>query len=436
MMQPEIAKLETDLQTRNDLCVTQNPYGEYELVSLFSKTQSIGGKAVLKSWIIHPISDFHTLYNRVEAIRARGVPGLTIDGDSLDFIEYYLNYDAPQPAVASGIFSYYEWLKDKFQNNPWSYVKARGCQYLCELLHAFRRVVSIQDETDLPDSIKQIIHTIRLYLNSQTFSSIPTSGKIQGCCEIDYLDYLFRNKGKIAVRGLLEIIYQQDAFCSAHRIAQEKGFCYPELVPNSTELTIKGFFHPSLPHAIRNDWGLKDKHINIFTGSNMAGKSTTLKALSSAVWLSQAGLPVPATSMRCPVYTGIFTSINLPDSLKRGESHFYAEVLRVKSILQKVRQGKPYFIVFDELFRGTNARDAFEASDTVLSLLKEYNKSRFLISTHIIELAETFYTEKACSFHHMESEIKDDHFLCSYKLKDGISESRIGSWLVKKELTV
>lgn len=436
MTQQEIAKLETDLQTRNDLSITQNPYGEYELVSLFSTTRSKGGKAVLRNWILNPVSDFQTLNNRIKAICAGGIPHFTIDGDALDFIEYYLNYDAPEPTMASEVLSYYEWLKDKFQNNPWSYVKLQGCRYLCELVYEFRRITSIPQDPGLPDSIKQIIHTIRLYLDSQTLSSIPVSGRIQGCCEIDYLDYLFRNKGKLAIRGLLEIVYEQDAFCSAHRIAEQRGYCYPELSTDSTELTIKGFFHPSLPHAIRNDWSLKEKHINIFTGSNMAGKSTTLKALSSAVWLSQAGLPVPATSMRSPVYAGIFTSINLPDSLKRGESHFYAEVLRVKSILQKVKQGKPYFIVFDELFRGTNARDAFEASDTVLGLLKEYTKSKFLISTHIIELAEVFYSESTCSFHHMESEIKDDQFICSYKLKEGISESRIGSWLVKKELSV
>ena len=168
----------------------------------------------------------------------------------------------------------------------------------------------------------------------------------------------------------------------------------------------------------------------------MAGKSTTLKALSSAIWLAHAGVPVPASRMLCPVYNGLFTSINLPDSLKKGESHFYAEVLRIKSILEKVRDGNGYFIVFDELFRGTNARDAYEASEIVLGLLNKHTKSKFLLSTHIIELAETFYNEKTCQFNYMESEIKDDRFICSYKLKEGISESRIGSWLVKKELTI
>lgn len=127
--------------------------------------------------------------------------------------------------------------------------------------------------------------------------------------------------------------------------------------------------------------------------------------------------------MRCPVYKGIFTSINLPDSLKRGET-FLCGSITYQSILEKVKEGDAYFIVFDELFRGTNARDAYEASVIVLNLLKKYPQSKFLLSTHIIELAEAFYTEKTCQFNYMESEIKDDRFICSYRLKEGISESQ------------
>lgn len=76
-----------------------------------------------------------------------------------------------------------------------------------------------------------------------------------------------------------------------------------------------------------------------FTGSNMAGKSTTLKALTLAVWLAHCGLPVPVKSMICPLYEGIYTSINLPDSLRDGRSHFMAEVLRIKEVMQKAVTG-------------------------------------------------------------------------------------------------
>ena len=435
MVQTDSSKLDTDLQTRNDLNVSHSLYGEDNLASLFSNTCSVGGKEILREWACNPISDINILSNRVNAIRIGGLPNLSVDGDSLDFIEYYLNYDEPVPQVMSGLITYYGWLKDKFNKRPWVYVKEQGCYLLCELFYNLGKSVEICNDDD-PVMVRQMAQSIHWYLESNVFDSLPFYGNLKGGFEIDKLDYIFRNKGKLAVRGLLDIVYLQDALLTAHSVAEKNGFCYPEFVSDNTVLDVKGFFHPQLPNAVKNDWNMNDRHICIFTGSNMAGKSTTLKALSSIIWLSHAGLPVPAESMKTSVYSGIFTSINLPDSLKKGESHFYAEVMRVKLLLQKVKEGKPYFIVFDELFRGTNARDAYDASEIVLNILKNCIDSKFLISTHILELAEAFQKEKTCCFRFMESNIEDNRFCCTYKLKEGISESRIGSWLVRKELVL
>jgi DNA mismatch repair ATPase MutS len=175
-------------------------------------------------------------------------------------------------------------------------------------------------------------------------------------------------------------------------------------------------------------------NIAIFTGSNMAGKSTTLKALASTIWLAQCGLPVPADAMTAPIYDAIYTSINLPDSLRDGRSHFMAEVLRIKEVLMQARSGERCLIVLDEMFRGTNAQDAYEASVAVNQFLLEYPNCHFLISTHILEYAKYFEHHPACQFYYMESEIKDDRFICSYRLKEGISESKVGYWIVRKEL--
>lgn len=166
----------------------------------------------------------------------------------------------------------------------------------------------------------------------------------------------------------------------------------------------------------------------------MAGKSTTLKAITIAVWLAHCGLPVPARSMICPVFDGIYTSINLPDSLRDGRSHFMAEILRIKEVLQKAKSGKRCLIILDEMFRGTNAQDAFEASVAVNELLKKYLHCSFLISTHILEYAKHFEKDSACSFYYMDSRIQNDQFICPYQLIKGISEAQVGYWLVRKEL--
>ena len=167
------------------------------------------------------------------------------------------------------------------------------------------------------------------------------------------------------------------------------------------EFSVEGIVHPFVENAQKNNWEMSCGNICLFTGSNMAGKSTTLKALALAVWLAHCGLPVPVKSMICPVYEGIYTSINLPDSLRDGRSHFMAEVLRIKEVLQKAGTGKKCLVILDEMFRGTNAKDAFEASVAVNELLKEYSNCHFLISTHILEYAKAFELDPFCCFYYM-----------------------------------
>ena len=111
-----------------------------------------------------------------------------------------------------------------------------------------------------------------------------------------------------------------------------------------------------------------------------------------------------------------------------------AEVFRIKEVLIQARSNMRCLIVLDEMFRGTNAQDAYEASVAVNQLLMGYPNSHFLISTHILEYAKYFEQHPSCQFYYMESEIKDDRFICSYQLKKGISESKVGYWIIRKEL--
>ena len=111
-----------------------------------------------------------------------------------------------------------------------------------------------------------------------------------------------------------------------------------------------------------------------------------------------------------------------------------AEVLRIKEVMQKAVTGKRCLVVLDEMFRGTNAKDAFEASVAVNELLKSFSHCHFLISTHILEYAKAFEKDSSCCFYYMEAEIIDDAFVCPHRLLPGISEARVGYWVVKKLL--
>lgn len=202
------------------------------------------------------------------------------------------------------------------------------------------------------------------------------------------------------------------------------------------DFSVEGVVHPFVKDAQPNSWQMSRGNICIFTGSNMAGKSTTLKAADLGCLVGIAVCLFPVKSMICPLYEGIYTSINLPDSLRDGRSHFMAEVLRIKEVMQKAVTGKRCLVVLDEMFRGTNAKDAFEASVAVNELLKSFSHCHFLISTHILEYApKAFEKDSSCCFYYMEAEIIDDAFVCPHRLLSGISEARVGYWVVKKILS-
>ena len=99
----------------------------------------------------------------------------------------------------------------------------------------------------------------------------------------------------------------------------------------------------------------------------MAGKSTFLKALGVAIYISHLGFPVPAEKMSTTIYNGIITTINLSDNMNRGYSHFYSEVRRVKEVANKLKEKNRLLVIFDELFRGTNVKDAFDASLLIIT---------------------------------------------------------------------
>ena len=427
-----VKKLRTDRQTLNDLGIVESTYGEKTLFSLFDMTESDGGKRCLEEWLVPPLSDWKALHERQEAIRYPDFPEIRICREELDFIEFYLS-QGDRPTRVSYLESAFSYIFRHFRATPERYVIRRGTKLLENVLLELKTFADHVTELS-PRLIRNIAATIsEIYQATELGKMVDSCGQEDSFYRTDRLDYIFRYRRNHTIAALLSIVYQLDAIRTMHRTAVTKGWCFPSFT-NDSKFMLCNFYHPQVKDAVANDWEMENGNICIFTGSNMAGKSTTLKAIASAVWLAHAGFPVPASSMVCPMFDGIFTSINLPDSLRDGRSHFYAEVLRVKEVLEQINKGHHCFVLFDELFRGTNARDAFEASVAVAEVLKAKAYSRFLISTHIIELARKLDGDDACCFYYLESAIVDDELICNHKVKPGISESRVGYWIVKKKL--
>ena len=143
---------------------------------------------------------------------------------------------------------------------------------------------------------------------------------------------------------------------------------------------------------------------------------------------------LPVKKMRFSVQNGMYTTINLPDNMMLGYSHFYAEVQRLKKVAEQVGRIGNLVIVFDELFRGTNVKDAHEATLAVMEAFAEKKNCIFMISTHIIEAGEDL--KKRCdniSYVYLPTVMKDGRPTYTYSLKPGITNDRHGMMIVRSE---
>ncbi|NML23634.1 DNA mismatch repair protein [Pseudoflavitalea sp. G-6-1-2] len=248
-------------------------------------------------------------------------------------------------------------------------------------------------------------------------------------------DSLFRIAEREKIQQLLKAIYHLDVYMSVAMTALERKFIFPKaLEKGQAILNVKGVYHPSLKKPVANDLQMNGgKNVLFLTGANMAGKSTFLRSLSTALYIAHMGFPVAATSMEFSVLDGIYTTVNLPDNLGIGASHFYVEVLRVKKMAQELSSGGSFFILFDELFRGTNVKDAHEATVAVIKGFTRKSNSLFIVSSHIVEAGEQLKDSSNVDFQFLPTRMKGHVPEYTYQLERGITDDRHGMIIIRNE---
>ena len=167
----------------------------------------------------------------------------------------------------------------------------------------------------------------------------------------------------------------------------------------------------------------------IITGSNMSGKTTYLRTVASACVLAYAGAPVPGERFRLsPLY--LFTSIRVTDDAAHGLSTFYAEILRIKSMMAFKEKEKPMLIVIDEIFKGTNSADRLIGAREAISRLTG-DGFITLVSTHDFELCDIESTAAPITNWHFEETYEEDKIAFDYKIKEGRCTTRNAQYLLK-----
>lgn len=236
------------------------------------------------------------------------------------------------------------------------------------------------------------------------------------------------------VSDWFETIANFDAFHSLANMAYNKpDYTYPEILQPNSEIVIKSeqAVHPLLKEkiAVKNDFKISSQEFLIVTGANMAGKSTFLRTLSLQILMSNLGLPVRAKSSQYKPIK-LITSMRTSDSLMDESSYFYAELSRLKYIIDHSER-ENYFIILDEILKGTNSKDKAEGSKKYVERLLK-TSSHGVIATHDLSLCTLENEHNEISNYHFDADITNDNLSFDYKLKVGICENMNASFLMKK----
>ena len=234
------------------------------------------------------------------------------------------------------------------------------------------------------------------------------------------------------VQHWFETIAFFDAYNSlANFTFNHPNYVFPMLAASQTVLNSKGAGHPLLnpEKSVLNDIQIENEQFFIITGANMAGKSTFLRTVSLQIVMANIGLPLCAKEVEySPIK--LITSMRTTDSLTDDESYFFSELKRLRFVVDEIKSDR-YFIVLDEILKGTNSTDKAIGSRKFVEKLIS-SKATGIIATHDLSLCEAANDLPQVRNHYFDAEIINNELHFDYKFKDGICQNMNASFLLKK----
>lgn len=422
-----------DKQTMADLQLFDDRSGS--VFACFNQTVTYGGEEALRDIFHKPLTNREQLQERSTNVKflMNNVDALTFDKTTVDFVDFYLKRpDRPKSfSVYLGVSNA---IKHFFSPSEVYYTKRRGIAEVLETLAFIAKLCKTYpsgDDIPLLADMRQSLQKIIKHPLLASYIAAPQ--KHMRRYRVERMDYLLRKKYHKDTLALLDQVYVLDAYYAVAKASNAMGLVFPEF-HEGENLTVEGVFHPLLGSPVPNNLLLvANQRVNFITGANMSGKSTLMKAIGLAVYLAHLGFPVPAVRMQTCILDGLITTINLADNINEGYSHFYNEVKRVKLVAEQIRQSDRLLVIFDELFRGTNIKDAYDGSLRIVQALSELDKGFFVISTHIVEVAHALATNGKIKFNYLPAHIADGKPVFDYRLREGITDDRIGLWILENE---
>jgi ABC-type multidrug transport system fused ATPase/permease subunit len=285
--------------------------------------------------------------------------------------------------------------------------------------HAFKKLIKIIDAFDTRLNI-----FLGVILNATLMWDLYSMIRLE----------MWKRKYGSNLNKWIKVIAEFDLLSSVANFKYNNpDFIYPG-ISDKTIFSSLDLGHPLIPYKKRvpNDFSLnKSGEMVIITGANMAGKSTFLRTIGINIILAMNGMPVCASDFKFKL-TDIFSGMRTADSLNENESYFYAELKRLKYIIEKLKQKKQSFILLDEILKGTNSVDKAKGSWKFVEHLTEL-KATGVIATHDLTLCdlETKYPENIIN-KCFEVQIDKNKIKFDYKLHSGVTQNMNASLLMQQ----
>lgn len=423
-----------DDKTCRDLEIFQTRDGRPGVFQCMDFTKTPGGRKALRHRFENPLSDPILIRQVQDGIR------FLLDGKLTSF---------PDPNLIRDV--------QRYLDSPWDIAsRAHGLTFLIEsIVVSFRYQELLREARSGVDSAQRLISQLLPFLKHLLEKDPPPEVRrpvesllaLIDRLRLDHIrlsrypwaifraDRYLRFQRRADFQRFFGLLSDLDALIAMAAAGESRGLVFPEFVDSPGFLLEgEGVFHPFLDRPVGNPVRVAGGKTLVFlTGPNMAGKTTYLKAVAVSVFLAHIGMGVPATRFRLSPLDMVFSSLTAEENLREGLSYFMAEVRRVRQVAETLASGQRAFVVFDEVFRGTNVRDALDASRLVIRGFARSGRCGFIFSSHLVELAEDLKEDPAVRFAFFDGQIRDGRASYQFRMREGVCQQRFGLLLLEQE---
>lgn len=432
--------MRTDSTTLQDISIF-HPNEKDSLFHLLDFTRTEGGREELRRLFHHPHDSISSIKSTQQLLGALSTqleqwPPEITNGTMLvveKLMDYPLDPIDEHPLSLNNFF--YRWL------HAGDYSMLRfSVTHLGDLCRGLTRIAALVAPLEDMEGLRYLLKRLKLLLEKEPIKKLAARDPLRpfGQQETLYYGRELRGPHKNDVLELMQIYHRFDAWYSMATAMMKFNCQLPEWVDTDKPVfDATGLYHLMVPSPVTYNLTLDEEHHFLFlTGANMAGKSTLIKAVGAAVYLSHLGMGVPAQKLRISLFDGICSNGQVADNIARGESYFFNEVQRIRHTIETINDGQKWLVLMDEIFKGTNVEDAMKCSLTVIEGLLGRRGSLFMLSTHLYEMAQSLQDKSGILFRYFETGIQNGELQFTYQLKEGVSNDRIGYLILTREKVV